>query len=106
MTRRRLVALVSALSLVALAVVAVIVIASVTRTSYGREKVRSFIASRITARMKNTGRIHIGPITGGMLGGVTIDSLEIRDIDDSLFIATGPITVEYDLRDFIDRRIL
>jgi translocation and assembly module TamB len=106
MTRRRLVALVSALSLLVLAVIALVIVLSVTRTTYGRDKVRSFIASRITARVKGTGRVHIGAITGSMLGGVTIDSLEIRDVDDSLFIATGPITVEYDIRDFLDRRIL
>src|SRR5688572_8760158 len=104
MTRRRLVALVSAVSLLALGIIAVLVLASVTRTSYGRDKVRSFLESRIASRVQ--GRVHIGRITGGLLTGVMVDSLEIRDKEDSLFIATGPITVQYDLRDFFDRRIL
>ena len=104
MTRRRLVALVSAISMLAIGIIAMLVLASVTSTSYGREKVRNFLQSRIASRVK--GSVHIGRITGGMLGGVTIDSLEIRDADDSLFIATGPIIVEYDIRDFFDRRIL
>ena len=30
----------------------------------------------------------------------------ISDREDSLFIATGPITFQYDLSDFFDRRIL
>ena len=104
MTRRRLVALVSAVSLLALGIVAVLVLASVTRTSYGRDKVRTFLESRIASKVQ--GRVHIGRITGGLLTGVMVDSLEIRDREDSLFIATGPIIVQYDLRDFFDRRIL
>ena len=104
MTRRRLVALVSAVSLLALGIIAVLVLASITRTSYGRDKVRSFLESRIASRVQ--GSVHIGRITGGLLTGVTVDSLEIRDAEDSLFIATGPITVQYDMRDFFDRRIL
>ena len=104
MTRRRLVALVSAISMLAIGIVAMLVLASVTSTSYGRDKVRNFLQSRIASKVK--GSVHIGRITGGMLTGVTIDSLEIRDAEDSLFIATGPITVEYDIRDFFDRRIL
>ncbi len=104
MTRRRLVALVSAVSLVALGVIAVLILASITRTSYGRDKVRDFLESRIASRVQ--GSVYIGRITGGLLTGVIVDSLEIRDKEDSLFIATGPITVQYDLRDFFDRRIL
>src|SRR5687768_13049035 len=104
MTRRRLVALVSALSMLAIGIIAMLVLASVTSTSYGRDKVRNFLQSRIASKVK--GSVHIGRISGGLLSGVTIDSIEIRDADDSLFIATGPITVEYDIRDFFDRRIL
>ncbi len=104
MTRRRLVALVSAIAMLAIGIVAMLVVASVTSTSYGRDKVRNFLQSRVSARVK--GSVHIGRISGGMLTGVTIDSIEIRDADDSLFIATGPITVQYDIRDFFDRRIL
>src|SRR5688572_7655757 len=104
MTRRRLVALVSALSMLAIGIIGMLVLASITSTSYGRDKVRNFLHSRIAAKVK--GSVHIGRISGGMLSGVTIDSIEIRDADDSLFVATGPITVEYDIRDFFDRRIL
>src|ERR1700716_798870 len=38
--------------------------------------------------------------------GVMIDSLEIRDDEDSVFVASGPIRVSYDPRDLFDRRIL
>jgi translocation and assembly module TamB len=104
MTRRRLVALVSALTLVALGLVVLVALLSVTRTTYGRDKVRAYLESRIASRVK--GRVHIGRITGGLLGGVRIDTLEIRDSQDSLFFASGPLTVSYDIRDFFDRRVL
>ena len=82
----------------------ILVAVALTRTGYGRDKVRDLLETQIASRVK--GRVHIGAITGGLFGGVTIDSLEIRDREDSLFYASGPITVAYDLRDFFDRRIL
>ncbi|HUF28108.1 MAG TPA: translocation/assembly module TamB domain-containing protein [Gemmatimonadaceae bacterium] len=104
MSRRRLVVLASTLALLALGLVASVVVLGVTHTEYGREQVRTFIMARIAANVQGT--MYIGRIGGGLLTGVTIDSLEIRDRDDSLFVASGPITVHYDPRDLIDRRIL
>jgi hypothetical protein len=45
-------------------------------------------------------------MSGGFFNGVTIDSVEIRDDEDSVFFASGPIRIEYDARDLFDRRIL
>ena len=104
MSRRRLVALVSAFALLALGLIAFAVVALVTQTDYGREQVREFLATRIAARVH--GRMYVGRIHGGLLNGVTVDSLEIRDDEDSLFLATGPISLDYDPRDILDRRIL
>ena len=104
MTRRRVVVLSSALALLAFGLVAAIGVLATTQTDFGREQVRSFLASRIAANVR--GSLHIGRIGGSLLTGVTIDSLEIRDEDDSLFVATGRITVNYDPRDLVDRRIL
>jgi len=36
------------------------------------------------------------------LTGITIDSLELREPNDSLFLATGPVRVTYDPRDIMD----
>ena len=104
MSRRRMIAIVSAGLLLSGLVIAVLVVLSATQTAYGRERVRDFIASRIAASAR--GKWHLGKVTGGLLGGFDIDSLEIRDADDSLFIASGPIHLEYDFRDIFDRRIL
>ncbi|HEX2781826.1 MAG TPA: hypothetical protein VHM30_20130, partial [Gemmatimonadaceae bacterium] len=104
MSRRRFVALVSGLSLVALGLVAGLVVVLVTQTPYGRDKVRDIVESRLRPNVK--GKLYVGKIRGGLLGGVIIDSLEIRDPDDSLVLASGPITLDYDPRDLIDKRVL
>lgn len=104
MSRRRLVVIASACVLLLIGVLAGLVVVSLTQTQYGRDKVRGYLTSRITGKVK--GRMYVGRISGGFLTGVTIDSIEIRDDEDSLFIASGPITVRYDPRDLIDKRIL
>ena len=104
MSRRRFVALVSGLSLVVLGLVIGLVVVLITQTPYGRDKVRDVLAARIRPAVH--GRMYIGAIQGGLLGGVTIDSLEIRDTDDSLLLASGPIKIDYDPRDLVDKRVL
>ncbi len=91
-------ALLTIFSLVVLAVVAI------TQTARGREQIRRLIVSALKQRVH--GSLYIGPITDGFFTGVTIDSLAIRDTQDSLFISTGRVSVRYDLRDLLARRIL
>jgi translocation and assembly module TamB len=52
------------------------------------------------------GKFYVGRISGGLVRGVTIDSVNIRDEKDSLLLATGKIRIRYDVRDLFDRRIL
>src|SRR5690349_10709793 len=104
MSRRRIVALVSAAVLLALCVLAVALVVGVTQTGPGQEFIRRTLAERVAPNIR--GRLYVGRISGSFLGGVTIDSVEIRDADDSLFARTGRIHVEYDVRDLLDRRIL
>src|SRR6476661_7180154 len=104
MSRRRFVALVSGLSLVVLGLVAGLVVVLITQTPYGRDKVRDIVVGRIRPAVH--GRMYVGDIHGGLLGGVIIDSLEIRDPDDSLVLASGPITLDYNPRDLVDKRVL
>ena len=49
--------------------------------------------------MGNRGTIYIGRITGSLFTGVELDSTSIRDEEDSLVVATGPIIVRYDPRE-------
>ena len=103
MKRRNLVALVSACAILVIGLVAVITGTVITRTSYGREQLRKFIAQQVASRIH--GKLYVGKLSGGLLGGVTIDSLAIRDEQDSLFLSTGRISVSYDPRDLIDKRL-
>src|SRR5215203_296092 len=103
MTRRRFIAIVS---LCVLGMLGVVVLATglfVTRSETGQDWLRRTIEGRLASAVK--GKVHLGRISGSFLTGVTIDSLELRDDQDSLFAATGPVRVEYDARDLVDRRI-
>jgi autotransporter translocation and assembly factor TamB len=104
MTRRLRIAIGSAIILVGLLAIVVLSFLGVTRTSVGQERVRRMVASMLEGKVK--GKVYIGHMTGGLVGGVRIDSVEIRDDEDSVFFASGPITVSYDPRDLFDRRIL
>src|SRR2546423_567745 len=104
MTRRLRIAIGSAIILVGLLAIVVLSFLGVTHTSVGQERVRSMVATMLEGKVK--GKVYIGHMSGGLVGGVRIDSVEIRDDEDSVFFASGPITVSYDPRDLFDRRIL
>lgn len=104
MTRRRLVVLSSAVSLLGLGVIAGLIVVAVLKTQFGRNFVRDYAADLIAPKVK--GKLYVGKITGLSFGGATIDSAEIRGPDDSLFVALGGITVRWDPRDLIDKRTL
>lgn len=104
MKRRPLVALVSlcVLTVLGLAVFGVGVL--VVRSNAGREQLRSFVQSQLASRID--GKLYVGRIRGGFLTGVSIDSIEIRGADDSLFLSAGRVSLAYDPRDLADRRVL
>ena len=77
--RRRVVVLASAAVLLALGAVAALLLVGVTQTAYGRQVVRDLVQEQLAGRVR--GRLHVGSITGGLLTGVTVDSLEIRFFD-------------------------
>ncbi|MEO7218155.1 MAG: translocation/assembly module TamB domain-containing protein [Gemmatimonadaceae bacterium] len=104
MTLRGRIVIGTAAGLLALFSLVVVAVLAITRTDAGRQRVRGLIVSALKQQVH--GSLYVGRITEGFFSGVTIDSLEIRDTDDSLFISTGPVSVEYDLRDLLDRRIL
>src|SRR6185437_5143909 len=104
MTRRRLVALVSAAVLVTLGLVAVVTVFLVTHTSVGREKLRRDFLQPLIARSVH-GSVYLGHLTGNMLTSVTIDTIAIRDSRGVLFLSTGPVSLSYNPRDLLDNRI-
>lgn len=103
MTRRNFIALVSLCVLVALGAIVVGVAVFATQSEYGQTVMRRAIEARVASSINGT--VHIGRISGSFLTGVTIDSLELRDDEDSLFVATGKVTLRYDPRDLVDRRL-
>ena len=104
MTRRLRIAIGSAIILVGLILIVVVSFVSVTHTSVGQERLRRMVSTLLEGRVK--GKVYLGHMSGGLVSGVRIDSVEIRDDEDSVFFASGPITVAYDPRDLFDRRIL
>ena len=103
MTRRGRIVLWTAAVLFALFTIVVAAVVAVGSTQFGRDQIRQFVISVLRPRVH--GSLYVGRISAGFLDGVTIDSLAIRDPDDSLFVSTGPVTLQYDVRDFLDRRI-
>jgi translocation and assembly module TamB len=104
MSRRRVVVLSSALAIFVVAALAVGAVVGMTRTDWGRERIRAVLEREIARRVE--GYVHLGALGGSFFDGLTIDSLEIRDPADSLFVATGRISLSYDPRDITDRRLL
>jgi translocation and assembly module TamB len=76
----------------------------VTGTQVGRDWVRAIVVAQLKGAVK--GSLHVGSIGGNLLGDVTVDSLEIRDKLDSVFVRTGPLHVTFDVRDLLDRKIV
>ena len=104
MTSRLKIVIGSAIILVGLLVIIILSVVGVTHTGFGQTRVRNLVLTMLEGNVK--GKVYVGHMSGGFFTGVTIDSVEIRDDEDSVFFASGPITVEYDPRDLFDRRIL
>jgi hypothetical protein len=104
MSRRRRIVTLSALALVGVMLLVLLLTVSLTQTDYGKGQVRRYVQSWVSGKVR--GKFYVGKISGGLFNGVTVDSIEIRDENDSLFLATGKIRVRYDARDIFDRRIV
>jgi translocation and assembly module TamB len=104
MSRRRLVVLASAIAILIIGIAASGLFLSVTRTDYGREQIRGLLQHQLAGAVD--GKVYVGHLSGSFVTSLSIDSLEIRDRDDSIFLATGPVSVTYDPRDIVDKRIL
>ncbi len=106
MSRRRLVAIISAAALLLIGVIAAAAVLSVTQTDLGRDYVRRYLQSQVASKLGKRGTMYIGRISGGLVTGVVVDSFAIRDDEDSLFVSAGPIEITYDPRDIVDKRLL
>jgi len=103
-TRRRLVVLSSAVTLLGLGLLVVLAVVMLLKTQMGRDYARDIVVRLVAPKVK--GKLYVGAISHLSLGSATIDSVEIRDPNDSLFAATGRLSVSLDPRDLVDRRVL
>jgi translocation and assembly module TamB len=104
MGRRRLVVLLSAIAMLALGAGIVGALVTATQSEGGREWIRRALAQQLARGVK--GKVHLGKLSGSFLTDLSIDSLQITDPDDSVFIALGAMRFTYDPRDIFDGRII
>ena len=102
--RRQLVVLYSALLMFVIGAGAVGGLVAATQSEGGRDWIRRQLERQFVTGMK--GRVHIGRMSGTFLTDIRLDSLNITDPEDSLFIASGPVRLTYDPRDILDGRII
>jgi translocation and assembly module TamB len=74
-------------------------------TAAGRRIVQNYAQRVITGQLAN-GRVYIGTLHGSLFSNPSVDTLEIRDADDSVLVATGPVTLEFDALDLFNKRIV
>ena len=88
--------------------VAVLIIAGaglliITRTDFGRERIRRFAVS--TLQGKVNGVVRIGKITGNLADGITLHDVSITDSTGAPLIVAEQISTEYRILDFAKKRI-
>jgi translocation and assembly module TamB len=103
MPRRRTIVIGSAAVLFAIGVAAFLAVAGITQTARGREIVRRTLAAALPKLIH--GHVYIGRLGGNLFSELTIDSVDVRDQQGEIFVATGPLAVRYDVRDLFDQRI-
>ena len=104
MTRRRRIFLAFAAIMISVILIVVAVVATLTQSEWGTTQVVRYAVGRVNNAIQGT--LYIGRISGSIFTGMTIDSLEIRDKNDSLFVAVARLQMEYDPRDLLDQRVL
>lgn len=104
MARPRTIVFTAAGLLLGLLVLALGAVAAATQTARGRELLRTAAMPLVRAAVPGT--VYIGTVSGTLFTGVSVDSLDIRAPDGTPFLTTGPVELEYDPRDLLDRRIV
>ena len=95
--RRRTLAYAALGVVIAAGLVIAVGVGWVVKTRSGQSFVREQIEKRLTNAVN--GKAYIGRISGDLLSAPTIDSIEIRDADDSVLVATGRVSFKYTLGD-------
>lgn len=104
MGRRRLVVLLSAITMMLIGGAIVGGLMMATQSDGGREWIRARLQTVVQSTMR--GKLHLGKLSGSFLTDLAVDTVAITGPDDSLFISAGPTRFTYDPRDLIDGRII
>jgi translocation and assembly module TamB len=104
MIRRRVIVGLSALGILLTTILVVAGGIAATQTAWGRAHIQRLVVAEL--RRVVHGQLYVGALEGNLITNLTIDSLEIRDRQGQLFLATGRVHAEFDPRDLLDRRIL
>ena len=104
MSRRRRIFIAFAAIVVFVLTAAVAGVLTLTRSEWGKAKAVAYFVGLVNNGIK--GKLYVGRVSGSIFSGVTIDSVEIRDQNDSVFVAAARVSLNYDARDLLDRRLL
>ena len=104
MSRRRRIFLAFVAIVVFVLTAAVAGVITLTQSEWGKRKGVAYALGLVNKAIQ--GRLYIGRVTGSIFTGMMIDTIEIRDKNDSLFVAAARVSLEYDPRDLVDRRLL
>lgn len=104
MSRRRRIFLAFVAIMIAMIVLVAGGIAVITQSEWGTARLVSIAVNTVNRGIQGT--LYIGRVSGSIFTGMTIDSVEIRDRNDSVFVAAANVQMEYDPRDLLDRRLL
>jgi translocation and assembly module TamB len=104
MSRRRRIFLAFVAITISMILIVVAGVATLTQSEWGTTKVVTYAVAQVNKGIQGT--MYIGRISGSIFTGMTIDTVEIRDRNDSVFVAAADVQMEYDPRDLLDRRIL
>lgn len=104
MNRRALVALVSAGLMLGIGAAAIGGLVAATQSEGGREWIRRLAEAQLERAFR--AKVHLGTLSGSFLTDLSADSLLITDLNDSVFVAAGPLRVTFDPRDLADGRII
>ncbi|MGH7637568.1 MAG: hypothetical protein ACREOK_07940 [Gemmatimonadaceae bacterium] len=83
--------------------IAFIAILILTRTDWGRERVRRFVLDQLDDVVN--GQVTIGRISGNLLTGATIEAFAIRDSAGRPFIVAERVSADYNILDLLTRKI-
>jgi translocation and assembly module TamB len=104
MARPRTIVFTAAGLLLGVLLLAIGAVGVLTQTDRGRATLLRAVLP--VARTAIPGSLYLGRVGGSLFNDMTIDSLEIRAPDGTAFLRTGPVRLEYDPRDLLDRRIV